>query len=95
MVDEPSVFEPLKFYCIKWEALSVYKLQGDISLFLNSVFPLAATAQVQISIADKNDNPPYFTQSSWSAQVPEQRPDDVGRIVTVSAMDKDEGNILY
>lgn len=54
---------------------------------------VSATAQVQISIADKNDNSPYFTQSSWSAQVPEQRPDDVGRIVTVTALDRDEGMV--
>ena len=59
------------------------------------LFFSTATAQVQISIADKNDNPPYFTQPSWSAQVPEQRPDDVGRIVTVTARDRDEGMMHY
>ena len=55
------------------------------------LFYLPATAQVQILIADKNDNPPYFTQSSWTTQVAEQRPDDVGRIITVTALDRDEG----
>lgn len=56
--------------------------------------PNSATAQVQIMIADKNDNPPYFTQDRWEISVPEQRADSNGRILTVVAKDLDEADQL-
>ncbi|KAL4234097.1 hypothetical protein ACF0H5_005750 [Mactra antiquata] len=56
--------------------------------------PNSATAQVQVMIADKNDNPPYFTQERWDISVPEQRPDSNGRILTVVAKDLDDADQL-
>lgn len=55
------------------------------------MFLLLATAQVQVMIADKNDNAPYFIKDLWEISVAEQMPDTSGRILTVVAKDKDEG----
>ncbi|XP_060579771.1 LOW QUALITY PROTEIN: neural-cadherin-like [Ruditapes philippinarum] len=56
--------------------------------------PNSATAQVQVMIADKNDNPPYFIKERWEISVPEQRADSNGRILTVVAKDLDEADQL-
>jgi len=52
----------------------------------------AGEAEVQIRITDMNDNVPYFTDRIYTARVPENT--DAGTVViTVTAEDKDEGNL--
>ena len=68
-------------------------LKRKIFVWNNDIVKLcfSATAQVQVMIADKNDNAPYFIQDLWEISVPEQMPDSSGSILTVTARDKDEG----
>ena len=50
-----------------------------------------ATAQVWVTIADKNDNTPYFEKTLYEQDVEEQGPDTSKAIVTVKAQDIDDG----
>ncbi|KAH3768194.1 hypothetical protein DPMN_169406 [Dreissena polymorpha] len=42
-------------------------------------------------ISDKNDNAPFFLESSYKVTVPERQPDSNSPILTVVARDKDDG----
>jgi hypothetical protein len=52
-----------------------------------SLFPV--TKFIRISIADKNDNPPYFDKHLYEAEVDENE-DIQHTVLTVTANDKDE-----
>ncbi|KAH3768189.1 hypothetical protein DPMN_169401, partial [Dreissena polymorpha] len=56
--------------------------------------PNSATASVQIMISDKNDNAPFFLESSYKVTVPERQPDSNSPILTVVARDKDDADQL-
>ncbi|GFW27507.1 neural-cadherin [Trichonephila clavipes] len=47
------------------------------------------TKYIRIGIGDKNDNPPYFEQASYEAEVNEDE-DIQHTVITVTAKDKDE-----
>ena len=47
------------------------------------------TKYIRIAIGDKNDNPPYFDQSLYEAEVNEDE-DIHHTVITVTAKDKDE-----
>ena len=51
--------------------------------------PNSVTKFIRISIADKNDNPPYFDKSLYEAEVDENE-DIQHTVLTVTANDKDE-----
>ncbi|KAM5299010.1 protocadherin gamma-A5 isoform 6-T6 [Ctenodactylus gundi] len=51
---------------------------------------LSSTAHIRVTVLDANDNAPVFTRSEYRVSVPENVP--VGtRLLTVTAMDADEG----
>lgn len=47
------------------------------------------TKYIRIAIGDKNDNPPYFDQALYEAEVNEDE-DIHHTVITVTAKDKDE-----
>ena len=47
------------------------------------------TKYIRIAIGDKNDNPPYFDQALYDAEVNEDE-DIHHTVITVTAKDKDE-----
>lgn len=47
------------------------------------------TKYIRIGIGDKNDNPPYFDQALYEAEVNEDE-DIQHTVITVTAKDKDE-----
>lgn len=51
--------------------------------------PCAVTKYIRIGIGDKNDNPPYFDQAEYEAEVNEDE-DIQHTVITVTAKDKDE-----
>ena len=52
---------------------------------------LAVTKYIRIGIGDKNDNPPYFDQEQYEAEVNEDE-DIQHTVITVTAKDKDESS---
>ncbi|KAK3086114.1 hypothetical protein FSP39_013724 [Pinctada imbricata] len=56
--------------------------------------PNSATAQVFVTIADKNDNTPYFEKTLYEQDVDEQGPDTSKAIVSVKALDIDDADTL-
>ncbi|GFY63379.1 neural-cadherin [Trichonephila inaurata madagascariensis] len=55
-----------------------------------SIF-ISVTKYIRIGIGDKNDNPPYFDQSLYEAEVNEDE-DIQHTVITVTAKDKDESS---
>ena len=55
----------------------------------NILLVCAVTKFIRISIADKNDNPPYFDKHLYEAEVDENE-DIQHTVLTVTANDKDE-----
>ena len=53
--------------------------------------PSAVTKYIRIGIGDKNDNPPYFDQAQYEAEVNEDE-DIQHTVITVTAKDKDESS---
>uniref|UniRef100_A0A3B5MKX5 Cadherin domain-containing protein n=1 Tax=Xiphophorus couchianus TaxID=32473 RepID=A0A3B5MKX5_9TELE len=53
--------------------------------------PLTATATVQITVEDENDNYPQFSEKRYEVQVPENVAVNT-KVIQVEATDKDEGN---
>uniref|UniRef100_A0A8C8RHV5 Cadherin domain-containing protein n=1 Tax=Pelusios castaneus TaxID=367368 RepID=A0A8C8RHV5_9SAUR len=75
--------------------------QPEVSLTLTAVDggspPRSGTAQVRVIVLDANDNPPVFSQTTYTYQVLENSPKDY-LVAAVSASDLDEGNnaeIIY
>ena len=61
---------------------------GAPSSLLQNGKPNVTPQKFRIAIADKNDNAPYFPQSTYHAEVPEDQ--DVGsKVIEVRALDKD------
>ncbi|XP_061162553.1 neural-cadherin-like [Saccostrea echinata] len=56
--------------------------------------PNSATTQVMVTIADKNDNTPYFEKLLYEKDVHEQPADSSKSILTVRAMDIDDADTL-
>lgn len=54
-------------------------------------FAYAVTKYIRIGIGDKNDNPPYFDQAQYEAEVNEDE-DIQHTVITVTAKDKDESS---
>lgn len=52
--------------------------------------PKVAYTVLTVNVMDADDNPPVFTQSSYTAEVEENKPSDV-LVLTVHAVDPDEG----
>ena len=57
------------------------------------VLCFAVTKYIRVSIADKNDNEPYFDQALYEAEVNEDE-DIHHTVITVTAKDKDECECL-
>ncbi|GIX82566.1 neural-cadherin [Caerostris darwini] len=55
-------------------------------------FYFNVTKYIRIGIGDKNDNPPYFEQASYEAEVNEDE-DIQHTVITVTAKDKDEAGV--
>ncbi|KAG9510290.1 Neural-cadherin [Fragariocoptes setiger] len=55
--------------------------------------PNSVTKSIRIGIGDKNDNPPYFDQALYEAEVNEDE-DIQHTVITVTAKDKDESSKL-
>lgn len=53
----------------------------------------SATTQVMVTIADKNDNTPYFEKLLYEKEVDEQPADSSKSILTVKARDIDDGKL--
>merc|ERR1712083_1171140 len=51
--------------------------------------PNVTPHKFRIAIADKNDNPPYFTKQMYHAEIPEDR-EIGGKVIEVRAKDKDD-----
>jgi hypothetical protein len=70
-------------------ALTIDANDGSPSSLLQNGQPNVTPQKFRIAIADKNDNPPYFPQQLYTAEVPEDQ--DVGsKVIEVRAFDKDE-----
>lgn len=52
--------------------------------------PRSATAQIEISVKDTNDNPPVFSQDEYRLSVSENLPPG-SSVLLVTATDQDEG----
>lgn len=52
---------------------------------------LTVTKYIRIGIGDKNDNPPFFDQAQYEAEVNEDE-DIQHTVITVTAKDKDESS---
>lgn len=62
----------------------------DILIFVFLFFQSSSvTKYIRIAIGDKNDNPPYFDQALYDAEVNEDE-DIHHTVITVTAKDKDE-----
>ena len=70
------------------EAVEVYILNVSASDHGNP--PMSSYAEVYVSVLDRNDNPPQFSQSEYAVSVSEATV-PYSSIVTVSATDKDFG----
>ena len=62
-----------------WNVKDIFTVKATISV----------TKFIRISIADKNDNPPYFDKHLYEAEVDENE-DIQHTVLTVTANDKDE-----
>ena len=70
-------------------ALIIDAKDGNASALLQNGQPNVTPQKFTISIADKNDNPPYFPQQLYNVEVPEDQ--DIGSmVIEVRALDKDE-----
>ena len=70
-------------------ALTIDAYDGAPSSLLQNGLPNVTPQKFRVAIADKNDNPPYFPQQLYRAEVPEDQ--DVGsKVIEVRAEDKDE-----
>ncbi len=70
-------------------ALTIDASDGGPSSLLQNGSPNVTPQKFRIAIADKNDNPPYFPDQLYKAEVPEDQ--DVGsKVIEVRAFDKDE-----
>uniref|UniRef100_A0A8C6NVL3 Cadherin domain-containing protein n=1 Tax=Nothobranchius furzeri TaxID=105023 RepID=A0A8C6NVL3_NOTFU len=68
--------------------------QNELRLLLTAVDggspPKSGTVVIHVTVLDANDNAPVFTESVYSAMLPENSPINTP-VVTVSATDADEG----
>ena len=72
----------------EYYALNVIAEDGASSSLLKNNKPNQTPNKFRIVIKDKNDNPPYFPQSEYTAEVPEDA--DIGsKVIEVKAKDKD------
>lgn len=69
-------------------ALTVDAKDGAPSSLLQNGKPNVTPQKFRIAIADKNDNPPYFPQQLYMAEVPEDQDVD-SKVIEVRAKDKD------
>lgn len=71
------------------------KEQSEYSVHLECCHDIggffSATTQVMVTIADKNDNTPYFEKLLYEKEVDEQPADSSKSILTVKARDIDDG----
>ncbi|GFY53891.1 neural-cadherin [Trichonephila inaurata madagascariensis] len=83
-----SLFRSLLFLVEAGGMRSNRKLNAlSLSLYAG----LVLTKYIRIGIGDKNDNPPYFEQASYEAEVNEDE-DIQHTVITVTAKDKDESS---
>jgi len=72
----------------EYYALNVIAEDGAPSSLLKNSKPNSTPNKFRIVIKDKNDNPPYFPQKEYTAEVPEDA--DIGsKVIEVKADDKD------
>ena len=69
-------------FCSQWAVLN-FGFSDKFKIFVS------VTKFIRISIADKNDNPPYFDKHLYEAEVDENE-DIQHTVLTVTANDKDE-----
>ncbi|GFR26878.1 neural-cadherin [Trichonephila clavata] len=68
-----------------------YQYPHKISVLDRNLRTFVLTKYIRIGIGDKNDNPPYFDQSLYEAEVNEDE-DIQHTVITVTAKDKDESS---
>uniref|UniRef100_A0A3B5M9F6 Cadherin domain-containing protein n=1 Tax=Xiphophorus couchianus TaxID=32473 RepID=A0A3B5M9F6_9TELE len=73
------------------ETRAQYKLIVEADDQGKDPHPLTATATVQITVEDENDNYPQFSEKRYEVQVPENVAVNT-KVIQVEATDKDEGN---
>ena len=83
MVNEPSVFEPLKFCCIYCFSFTAYVQDNGYPVLYDM-------ATIIINVTDINDNSPIFKESQISISIPENTVQDA--IHTFVAHDADDGD---
>ena len=68
--------------------VTIEAFDGAPSSLLQNGRPNSTPQKFRIAIADKNDNPPYFPQEVYHAEVPEDQDID-SKVIEVRAQDKD------